>query len=43
MANGPDVTEAELAAAFLAARGFGKILDDDVLRAIIVAAREAKK
>lgn len=34
------VTDAQLQAAFLAARGEGKILDDNVLRAIILAARE---
>ena len=33
------VTEAQLKAAFLAARSLGKILDDDVLRAIILAGR----
>jgi hypothetical protein len=38
---GPDVTEAQLKAAFLAARKLGQILDDDVLRAILVAGREA--
>lgn len=36
------ITEAQLQAAFLAARQFGKILDDDVLKAIIVAASEAE-
>lgn len=36
-------TEAELQAAFLAARGHGKILDDDVLTAILTAAREAQR
>lgn len=35
------VTEAQLKAAFLAARAKGKVLDDDVLRAVIVAARIA--
>jgi hypothetical protein len=34
-------TEAQLQAAFLAARALGKILDDEVLTAIIVAAAEA--
>jgi hypothetical protein len=36
-----DVTDAQLQAAFLAARELGKILEDDVLRAIIVASRKA--
>jgi hypothetical protein len=35
------ITEYQLQAAFLAARGHGKILDDEVLRDIITAAREA--
>ena len=35
------VTEAQLQAAFMAARALGKVLDDEVLRAIIVAARKA--
>jgi hypothetical protein len=34
-------TEAELQAAFLAAKGRGKILDDDVLAAILTAAHDA--
>jgi hypothetical protein len=34
-------TEAELQAAFLAAKGRGKILDDDVLTAILTAAHDA--
>lgn len=33
-------TEAELQAAFLAARTFGKILDDEVLSAILIAAHD---
>jgi hypothetical protein len=37
----PEVTEAQLAAAFLAARAFGVVLGDDVLTAVIVAARGA--
>jgi hypothetical protein len=36
------VTEAQLAAAFRAARELGKVLDDETLTAIIVAARKAK-
>jgi hypothetical protein len=36
-----ELSEAQLQAAFLAARRFGKILDDDVLRAIVRAARDA--
>ena len=36
-----ELTEAQLKAAFLAARSFGKILDDDVLRAIVAAVRDA--
>jgi hypothetical protein len=36
------VTERQLQAAFLAARNFGVILQDDVLRAVIVAAKEAE-
>lgn len=36
------VTEAELQAAFLAARKLGKVLQDDVLRAVILAAREVR-
>lgn len=35
--------EAELHAAFLAARSFGKILDDDVLAAILTAAHNARE
>lgn len=35
------VSEAQLQAAFLAARKLGHVLTDDVLKAIIVAAREA--
>lgn len=35
------ITEAQLAAAFFAARGHGVILSDEVLRDIIVAARRA--
>jgi hypothetical protein len=34
-------TEAQLQAAFMAARELGKVLDDDVLTAIIVAAIDA--
>lgn len=37
-----DVTEAELRAAFLAARKLGQVLQDDVLRAIILAARKVR-
>lgn len=37
------VTEAQLHAAFLAARAYGVILKDNVLTAIIVAAEEAKE
>lgn len=42
MSENQTVTNAELEAAFLAARAHGKILGDEVLRAVIVAAREAK-
>jgi hypothetical protein len=38
---GDTVTEAQFRAAFLAARELGKVLDDDVLRAVILAARHA--
>lgn len=38
---GDTVTEAQLAAAYAAARGLGKVLQDDVLRAVILAARHA--
>lgn len=34
-------TDAELQAAFLAAREYGKVLDDEVLTAILIAARKA--
>jgi hypothetical protein len=36
-----EITNDQLQAAFLAARQFGKILEDDVLAAIITAARNA--
>jgi len=35
------ITDTQLQAAFLAARGRGKILDDEVLRAVITAAADA--
>lgn len=38
-----EITEAQLQAAFLAARAKGQILQDDVLKAIIIAAAEAAK
>jgi hypothetical protein len=41
--TGYQPTDAELQAAFLAARGFGKILDDEVLTAILTAARAARR
>src|SRR5215469_16147965 len=40
-AGPPVITDAQLQAAFLAARGHGNILDDEVLRAIITAAAAA--
>ena len=40
--TGTYVSNAELEAAFLAAREHGKILNDDVLRAIILAARKSE-
>jgi len=43
MATNYNPTDAELQAAFLAARGFGKILEDDVLTAILKAAHTARK
>jgi hypothetical protein len=42
MASKTIVTEAQLNAAFLAARAHGKILADEVLRDIILAARGVK-
>ncbi len=36
-------TEAELQAAFLAARALGKVLDDEVLTAILTAAHGARR
>jgi hypothetical protein len=36
---GDTVTEGQLQAAFLAARALGVVLQDDVLRAVILAAR----
>lgn len=41
--HGYQPTEAELSAAFLAARGLGKILNDEVLSAILVAAHDARE
>lgn len=38
-----ELTEAQLQAAFLAARGLGKILNDDVLLAIVQAVEDAKE
>jgi hypothetical protein len=37
-----NVSDAQLQAAFLAARQLGRILTDEVLRAIILAAREVR-
>lgn len=43
MKDSTHVTDAELQAAFLAAREMGKILNDEVLAAIIIAARKVKE